>query len=103
MLLKPGVKLKDLQPQMVLAAVIVHSIYARAGCECVITSANDSKHSEASLHYEGGALDFRTKTYKFDRRALRQEVKAALGPDFDVLLEDEGVVNEHLHIEYDPK
>lgn len=103
MVLKEGVHLADLQPQMVLAAVIVHSIYSRSGCECVITSANDSAHSERSWHYKGRAFDFRTKNYKFDKGALRQEIKAALGEDFDVLLEDEGGANEHLHVEYDPK
>lgn len=103
MLLKAGVRLTNLQPQMVLAAVIIHGIYARSGVECVITSANDSKHSDKSLHYKGCALDFRTKNYQYNKEALCQEIKAALGPDFDVVLEDKDGPNQHLHVEWDQK
>jgi len=102
--LKAGVRLADLAPQMVLAAVVVDSIYtANGNLECWITSANDSKHSERSWHYKGRALDFRTKTYAGDRVELLNEVKEDLGADFDVLLEGLGTDNEHLHVEYDPK
>lgn len=101
MKLKAGVRLADLCPQMVLAAVIIDGIYGDV--ECVITSANDSKHGDASWHYKGRALDFRTKTYAGDKQALRDEIKAALGQDFDVVLEALGEDNEHLHVEWDPK
>ena len=101
MKLKSGVKLTGLQPQMALAALIVTSVYAPAAC--TITSANDSTHSEGSLHYKGQALDFRTKDYAGDRVKLRDDVRAALGPDFDVVLEALEQDNEHLHVEYDPK
>ena len=103
MRLKAGVKLTDLAPQMVLAAVIVERIYDSYRCDCVITSANDSKHGKDSLHYRGRALDFRTKNYTGDKQALRDEIKEALGADFDVILEDLGGDNEHIHVEYDPK
>ena len=103
LVLKAGVRLAELQPQTVLAMLIVHSILARSGTQCVITSCNDSKHSDASLHYQGRAFDFRTKTYKFDKQALIQEIRAALGEEFDVLLEDEDGPNQHAHVEYDPR
>lgn len=104
--LKPGVKLTDLYPQMVLGAIVVDGIMCHgmgATYECVITSANDGKHSIISWHYKGRALDFRTKTYTGDLEMLVQTAKRALGPDFDVVLEDIGGENEHLHVEYDPK
>ena len=101
MILKAGVRLAGLQPQMVLAAMVVNEIYGDT--ECVITSANDSKHSAASLHYKGCALDFRTHNYTNDKVYLRDKIKAALGQDFDVVLEAVGTPNEHLHVEYDPK
>ena len=105
MRLKAGVKLAHLSPQMALGAAIVAAVYSRFGVECVVTSANDSKHSQRSKHYVGDALDFRTKQATLDGREedLREEVKAALGDDFDVVLEDVGTDNEHLHVEYDPK
>lgn len=102
MKLKPGVKLKDLSPQMALAALVVFSLYDKRGAECVITSANDSKHGTNSLHFRGGALDFRTKNYVGDKKWLRDEIADCLGEEFDVVLEDLGEDNEHLHVEYDP-
>ena len=104
MILKAGVRLKDLQPQMVLAAMVVDEIYGDT--ECVITSANDGKHGggeKPSKHFQGCALDFRTHNYSNNKGELRDRIKAALGQDFDVVLEAEGTPNEHLHVEYDPK
>ena len=103
MRLKAGVKLTDLAPQVVLAAFIVGRIYDSYRCDCVVTSGNDSKHGANSLHYRGRALDFRTKNYTGDKQALRDEIKEALGEEFDVLLEDPDGDNEHLHVEYDPE
>ena len=91
-----------LQPQIVLAAVIVNDIYAAHETECVVTSCNDSVHKDDSLHYEGNAIDVRTKNYTGDKTALRNEIAFALGDEFDVILESLGEANEHLHIEYDP-
>lgn len=99
MRLKPGVRLANLQPQMVLATMIVREEMQ----SCTITSANDSLHSTKSLHYKGCALDYRTKDYVGDKAELVARIKAKLGPDFDVILEAVGLPNEHLHVEYDPK
>jgi hypothetical protein len=104
--LKQGVRLTDLCPQIVLAIFIVESILVSFGClECVVTSLNDGKHSANSWHYKGRAVDFRTKFEILNGREteLRDRVREALGPDFDVVMEGVGTDNEHLHVEYDPK
>lgn len=92
---------------MVLAAMVVSSIYQQNGYTCVITSANDSVHKPGSLHYHGLALDFRTKNidqfYATSKTLLVASVSKALGPDFQILLEAAGTDNEHMHVEYDPK
>lgn len=105
MKLKGGVRLTDLCPQMALGAVIVAAVFERFGAECVVTSGNDSRHSERSLHYKGRAMDFRTKFESLNGReqALRDAVKEALGDEFDVVIEAIGTTNEHLHVEWDPK
>lgn len=101
MRLKAGVKLDALTPQIVLAAIIVQECYRERGGKTTITSANDGVHSTLSLHYSGKALDFRTKNFAGNKRALILDIKERLGDDFDVLLEEEGQENEHLHIEWD--
>lgn len=112
--IKPGVKLTGLTPQMVFAFVIVSQVFYEFGLPCLLTSANDSKHGEGSLHhcksgkYTDGfcrANDFRTKYPELDGRetVLRDTVRDRLGADFDVLIESVGTENEHLHVEYDPK
>lgn len=101
--LKPGVHLAKLSPQMALATIIVHSIYARNNAICTITSANDSTHMAGSLHYTGNALDFRTKTYVANKAMLVDEIRQALGEEFDVILEAMNTDNEHLHVESQPR
>lgn len=103
MKLKPGVKLGGLVPQMALGAMVVAEVYYGHSASCTITSANDSKHGERSLHFQGRALDFRTKDFAGDKHQLLAELKEALGENFDVVLEALGEANEHVHVEYDPK
>lgn len=101
---KHGVKLTDLAPQTALGVMVVASVYqTRGATTCVITSVNDGKHGAASLHYKGCAFDVRTKDFAGDKQALRDAIQAALGWNFDVVLEDLGGENEHIHVEYDPK
>jgi hypothetical protein len=102
-MIKTGVDLRGLQPQMAIAYVIVKDIYKRKGYECVITSGNDSKHGPNSLHYQGKALDIRTRTIlpqdlTGHTSSIHAEMKIALGEQFDVVLE-----KDHFHIEFDPK
>lgn len=109
MRLKPGVSLKGLTPQMALAAVIVRDVYFQKdpACSCTITSANDGKHGEGSLHSKDGlcrALDFRTHDYRGgDVDKLAYEIQQALGDEFDVVVEDLNGPNEHIHVEHQPE
>ena len=97
MRLKPGVKVAGIAPEIVLAAVIAQSILGDV--ELVITSALDGKHSVHSRHYQGNAIDIRTRDLvPTARQEFRDKLADALGPDFDVVLE-----SDHLHVELDPK
>lgn len=105
--LKPGVKLTDLQPQIVLALQIAEGLWAKYGQPTlVVTSCNDSKHIAGSLHYTGRAVDLRIKSIpSANREKLVIDLDNAFGGDsseFDVLWENQGTMNEHLHIEHDP-
>jgi hypothetical protein len=105
MRLKHNVKLNSLTTQAALGMCIVSAVYHRLdpSSSCTFTSVNDSKHSDKSLHYHGNAFDVRTKDFTANKQYLVAEVKAALGPDYDVVLEALGTDNEHLHVEYQPK
>ena len=102
--LKPGVKLTNLTPQVVLAITVAEHIWWNAAqTTLVVTSCNDGQHKDGSLHYSGAAADLRIKTMPEKLRPVAvQQLIAALGPDFDVLHEYIGTANEHAHVEFDP-
>lgn len=68
--------------------------------EIVVTSLDDSKHRPGSEHYNGRAVDVRSKTLPGDADLeARKAMALSLGPDFRVILEDRQTQNEHFHIE----
>ena len=100
MKVKEGVNIVGLQPAMVIAILAADKIWQRHAKDLVITSALDGKHSTASLHYIGHALDFRTRYFvdKEECEKVADELRAALGWQFDVVLEA-----DHIHCEFQPK
>ena len=100
-MIKQGVSLKGLQPQMAIAYAIVQDLYRQFSYGATITSGNDGVHMPGNCHYTGDALDFRTHHLERpDFRVMMDEIKAALGQEFDVVIENVGEPNEHLHIEW---
>lgn len=98
----------DVKPQTVLAIAVAGSIWQAAGVDLEVTSVLDGKHMLGSFHYKGLAVDLRTNSIQGEGRfakvqKLRNDLAEALGEDFDVLLEDLGLPNEHVHVEYQPK
>lgn len=101
MRLKPGVKFGGVCPEIVLALQIAETVYADAGLRLTVTSICEGKHGVRSLHPKGRAADLRTIDVPPARReTLREMLAAALGDDFDVVLELEP---PHIHLEYDPE
>lgn len=68
----------------------------------VITSATDGSHSTTSLHGNGHALDLRCRERSLCIKWVGV-LKQALGPGYDVMYEDWGSANSHIHLEYDGK
>lgn len=105
---KPGVGIRDLTPQALLAMGVVERValsHFGLGYEPTITSCDDSVHGPRSLHPTGRAIDVRTKDIlPRDKTAFVEEITKRLnGIGFDVVYEDDGGPQEHIHIEYDPK
>lgn len=100
-MIKSGVDLRGIQPQMAIAYAIASRVYLRYSDDgvCVITSGVDGVHGKDSLHYTGYALDLRIHNVHVTYHAeLLEDLKLALGPQFDVVLE-----KDHIHVEFDPK
>ena len=89
------VNIEGLDPTLKAALVEMEYIYAKFHAELVITSGKDGTHGNGSLHYEGKAEDLRTWNVL---DALVKQLKAHLGPDYDVVLE-----KDHIHVERDVK
>ena len=90
---------------VIIAAAAVNAANVLGFTETMfVTSGNDSIHSRGSKHYTDEALDFRTHHLSTAKKhAWKVEIKRRLGKSFDVILEDEGQPNEHLHVEWDQK
>jgi hypothetical protein len=87
-----------MQSALLLAARILPDLPSEG---LVITSGTDGQHSANSRHYVGEALDVRSKTFASigARAAFMGSLQQLLGPQFSVLLEDEGTENSHFHIQ----
>lgn len=100
-----------MHPAIVGAIDIIDDVFEEvAGCESLCTSGNDHKHRAGSRHYDTSdpegrarALDLRTKWMGLttvEKKLIRDLLKAKLGPNFRVILEKLGRVQEHIHLSY---
>lgn len=97
MLLKLGVAIDKLNPEIRRALLAIETVYQEQSQEPVITSTYDGNHMASSLHYHNDAIDLRLPTMA-TRITITERIKEKLGHDYDVVLE-----SDHIHVEYDPK
>lgn len=96
MILKKGVLITGVQPEIVLAIIIIEPICDELGVDLVITSCRDGEHSKNSKHKLGFAIDIRTRDLQDQEKIkLAQDIRAALTSEFFVLLE-----GDHIHIQF---
>jgi hypothetical protein len=99
MILKEGVVIGGIRPELLFALNVCDAVYNAHGQELVITAIKDGKHSATSLHYSGCAADLRTRYFNANEaKVVAQEIRDRLGVDYDVILE-----KDHIHLEYQPK
>jgi len=104
---KDGVPQDGLHPRIDEALAKAEHLFAAFGLDVIVTATSNGVHRTGSLHYSVPckAVDLRTKhmARESDKVALKVALTAALGPDFDVLYEDPGGSNQHIHCELDPE
>jgi len=100
--LKKGVTLNGVQPEIVLAILLVRDVLEGMKYDLTVTSLTDGLdwRKSSSLHLAGLAFDVRI--WDFTEPEELQHVAAtfrsALGDEFDVVVE-----SDHIHVEFDPK
>lgn len=93
---KDGVILLGLHPMMIIASCCASVIWAKLGKELVITEGVVIRDS--GLHPLGRACDYRSRYFTHaSKSAAACKLRARLGSDYDVVIED-----DHIHCEYDP-
>ena len=100
MKLKVGVNPTSLKPEIMLAIMVAKEVYTEHGYDFVITSLNDSTHSQTSRHYQGMAVDLRTRMFHNGgvAKEITDEIRARLDRHYLVLFE-----HNHIHIGYQPR
>jgi hypothetical protein len=101
---KRGVDARFLKPQLTrylpnIDAIFRYHAPMKYPWHATITSANDGHHMDGSKHDTYEAIDLRIwylGVEQVDR--ITCDLRALLGPDYDVILED-----SHIHVEYDPQ
>lgn len=88
---------------MIIAMVVINDAVKEMGKPegATFTSGpeRESKHSFSSLHYNGCAVDVRTRYFTDDEKyALGDMLRQRLTDEFDVVVE-----STHIHVEYQPK
>jgi hypothetical protein len=97
--LKNGVRVFGLTTPTLLAVMVAKEAYSELGFDLVITAGIDGKHVSGSSHYEGNAIDLRTRAIPADKQAeLLARIQERLGDDYFAQIEA-----DHIHIQFKPK
>lgn len=96
MLIKAGVDISRLRPEIRKKLNGIERLLDGQGEKLIITSTYEGNHSASSLHYANLAIDLRRPDARGDFFPVT--LKTYLGPDYDIVFYE-----KHIHIEYDPK
>lgn len=102
MRLKPGVRIRGVQPEILLGLMVLEGVFAEFGAEVVITDVMPvHKRKPTSLHLTGHAIDIRSHSFSSatSRSAVLSAGRAALGECFDFIWEPNP---PHFHLELSP-
>lgn len=96
MIIKPGVKVNGLRPEMIIVLIVAGWIWADRGQRVVLTEGTGAKHSLTSRHYIGFAVDLRTNYFsEAVANSVSRELQTALGKEYKVVLH-----KTHIHTQF---
>ena len=101
MILKPGVRILGIKPETWAITMAADPLWMGLGLPYGVTvsSGTEGRHTRASKHYAGLALDLRISDLPAGTvQSVAEKLAANLGADFTVLLE-----SDHIHGHYEPK
>lgn len=84
---------------VIIAAATINTANALGLTQDVlVTAGNNGVHARGSAHYTDEALDIRSHNFSTeDKHKFVETLRTRLGREYTVLLEDEGLPNEHIH------
>jgi len=95
------VSMKGIKPELIFGLIIIDQVMKEQGQEAVITSGSEetTRHVMKSLHYNGCAVDLRSRFFS-NPELIAALCREALGnnPDYEIIVE-----SNHFHFEYQPK
>jgi hypothetical protein len=98
MSLKAGVRIQGVSTELTFAMWIVAEVFRDNNIPLVVTSCVEGTHTRGSEHYQGNAIDLRTRDMPADKvKYVRDVLAQRLGADFQILVE-----KDHLHVGYFP-
>lgn len=96
--------LSSVRPKNLVIAAACANAAEELKITAFITVGSNGKHMVNSKHYDGNALDIRSKNIPTPLKMIYlANVMDRLGKGYEGFLEDRDTKNEHFHIEYDPK
>ncbi len=103
--IKAGAKLAGLKTEILVGLLIVEKVIESYGFDTTITEGTGGEHMPNSLHYVGLAVDIRSKNLNLPltKASVIAEAKLSLGDEYGFILENEGLPNEHYHLQFKPK
>jgi len=105
MIVKDSASIDGCRAGILRGLISIEHIFTDLSLQLVVTSGSEHYEHQAhrSAHYRGDAADVRSRTVGPRQKALvLGRIKDALGPDYVVILENEGEPNEHFHIHWSP-
>lgn len=97
---KQGVSVNGIKQQTIALIALLNTYFVfYIGKPFVVTSCTDGKHKKGSKHYDGLAIDIRTRHLNVTEiNNLVLWFKSRHDKQFDMVVE-----KDHIHVEYDPK